>query len=457
MLYNILKPLTNIFYRVNYKLAVKGRERIPAKKPVILSPNHTNGFVDPVTVAMILPLKVRFFARGDVFKGRLAKWALNDMNISPMYRIQEGYSELKKNDKTFEECRTLLADNKALLLFPEAICIQEKRLQPLKKGLSRIVFQTEELFDFKKDVQIIPIGLNYSSPKKFRSRFYVNFGEPISIKEFEPLYKQDKVRAINDFTKLLEAEMAKLIININNKDNDDLVEEITEIYLHYWMKEKQYDLTDIEKQYYASKEIAGMINYHDSRNPNLISSLKAKSTPYRRQLKTLELHDHLLRPENIHKMNIGRFFMDFIIIWFGMPIYLIGLILNYPPYYIAKNFADTKIKKVEFYASVFVNMSMLLWIAYYGVQLLAVALISRSWPFLALYALLVPCTGFYVLKFYPVMKKIFGRWRLLRLVRKDRDTLEKVMTERTQLIAEIEFAKKEYLSSLQEQVLSKAI
>lgn len=449
MLYSILKPLTNIFYRVNYKLAVKGMERIPLNKPVILSPNHTNGFVDPVTLGMMVPIKVRFFARGDVFKGRLAKWALNDMNISPMYRIQEGYGELKKNDKTFEECRTLLSDNKALLLFPEAICVQEKRLQPLKKGLSRIIFQTEELFDFKKDVHVVPIGLNYAAPKKFRSRFFVNFGEPISVKNFEALYKQDKVKAINDFTKLLEAEMAKLIININNKDNDELVEEIIEIYLYNWMKDKQYALTDIEKQYYASKEIAEMINYHDSKKPHLIISLKEKSTPYHRHLKNLELRDHLLRPENIHKMNIGRFFIDFIIIWFGMPVYIIGLILNYPPYYIAKNFADTKIKKVEFYASVFVNMSMLLWIVYYGIQLLAVALISRNWTFLALYALLIPCTGFYVIKFYPAMKKIFGRWRLLRIVRKDRDTLEKVMTARTQIITEIEFAKKEYVNSMQ--------
>lgn len=447
MLYHILKPLTNIFYRVYYTIEVKGLEKNPYGKPVILAPNHINGFVDPINIGMILSQKVRFFARGDVFKGRLAKWALNKMNVSPMYRLKEGYSELKKNDKTFEECRNLLSDNKTILLFPEAICIQEKRLQPLKKGLTRILFQTEELFDFKKDVLVLPIGLNYSDAKKFRSKLFINFGDPISIKKYEELYKQDKVKAINEFTKMLEQEMTKLIIVIKNKEHDELVEGITELYLHYWMKDEQYDLKNIEKQFYVRKDIAEMVNYFDSQNITLLESLKKTIIPYRKNLQKLDLRDHLLRPEIINKMNIGNFLLDFIIIWFGIPIYLIGLLMNYPPYFISKDFADKKVKNVEFYASIYLNMSMLLWVLYYGIQLLVIALAFRSWIFLGIYALMVPLTGVIVLKFYPTMKKILGRWRLMRMVRKERKTIEDLINERTPIINEIEFAKKEYLAS----------
>ncbi|MES2286866.1 MAG: 1-acyl-sn-glycerol-3-phosphate acyltransferase [Bacteroidota bacterium] len=448
MLYQILKPLTNIFYRVYYTIEIKGLEKNPSGKPVILAPNHINGFVDPVSIGMTAPQKVRFFARGDVFKGPLAKWVLNKMNISPMYRLQEGYSELKKNDKTFEECRTLLSDNKTILLFPEAICIQEKRLQPLKKGLARIIFQTEELFDFKKDVLVVPIGLNYSDAKKFRSKLFINFGEPVSIKKYEELYRHDKVKAINEFTKMLELEMTKLIIVIKNKDNDELVEGITELYLHYWMKDEQHDPQNIEKQFSVRKDIAEMVNYFDSENLTLLESLKKTIIPYRKNLQNLDLRDHLLRPEIINKMNVGNFLLDFLIIWFGMPIYLLGLAMNFPPYYISKDFADKKVKNVEFYASIYLNMSMLLWLLYYGIQLLVVAIVFHSWAFLGIYALLVPLTGLYVLQFYPTMKKIFGRWRLMRLVRKERKTIEDLINERTPIISEIEFAKKEYLDSL---------
>lgn len=454
MLYAILKPLVNIFYRIYYKVEMKGHEKMPIGKPIILACNHTNAFIDPAAIAMNLSQKIRFFARGDVFKNRFAKWALNDMNASPVYRMKEGYGELKKNDKTFEECRTLLSENKTLLLFPEGICIQEKRLQPLKKGLARIIFQTEEQFDFKKNVLVVPVGLNYSDAKKFRSRLFINFGEPISVLKYEELYKQDKVKTINDFTKQLEREMMKLIINIKNKGNDELVEDIYEIYSHQWMKEKKYNPKNIEKQYYMSKEIAEMVNYQDAINSDQIESLKKKIIPYRKQLQKHSLRDHLLRPENINKMNIGNFLLDFFVIWFGMPIYFIGLAMNYPPYYISKIFTAKKVKMVEFYSSIFANMSMILWVLYYGTQLLFVAIIWRNLIFLGIYAVLVPVTGLYVLKFYSKMKKIFGRWKLMRLVRKDRDIIEKLVHERTKIIAEIEHSKKEYMAFLHHSALN---
>ncbi len=215
------------------------------------------------------------------------------------------------------------------------------------------------------------------------------------------------------------------------------------------MKERGYNLKDIEKQYYVRKEIAEIVNYIDAENQNLIKSLKGKIISYISQLQKYNLRDHLLHPEIINKMNFGKFILDYIIICFGMPLYFIGLAMNYPPYYISKRFTDKKIKKVEFYASFYANMSMLLWVFYYGIQLILAALFFRSWIFLGIYALLVPLTGFYVLKFYSAMKKTFGHWRLLRLVSKDRNVIEQLVNERTQIITEIELAKKEYQSSLE--------
>ncbi|MFY9310489.1 MAG: 1-acyl-sn-glycerol-3-phosphate acyltransferase [Bacteroidia bacterium] len=450
MLYYFLKVLTNIFYRVYYRIEFKNIDKVPYGKPVILAPNHTNAFVDPTAVAMSLPQKVRFFARGDVFKSPLAKWILNSMNISPMYRIQEGYSELKKNDKTFEECRNLLSNNKSILIFPEAICIQEKRLQPLKKGLSRIVFQTEELFEFKKNVFVVPVGLNYSNARKFRSRLLVHFGEPVSIKDYELQYKQDKVKTINDFTRMFEDRMRELIITISNKENDKLVEELTEIYLDDWMNAKGYNLTSVERKHQASMEIAEMVNYYDTENPTLIETLKKEVTGYSKQLRKLELRDHLLKPEVINKMNLARFFFDALILIFGMPVYVLGLITNYPPYLLSKNVADEKIKKPEFYASIYANLSMLLWVVYYIIQLVVMAFLSHSWSLVALYALAVPVLGYYTLHYYPRMKKIVGRLKLLRLVRKERKTVETLMMQRAQVMADIEFAKSGYINHLKQ-------
>ncbi len=445
MFYEILKPITKIFYHLYYKLEHRDLKNVPQGKPIILAPNHTNGFVDPISIGVISKSKIRFFARGDVFKGRVVKWLLNDLNMSPMYRLQEGYGEIKKNNKTFEECKDLLSKNKTLLIFPEAICIPERRLQPLKKGLSRIIFQTEEAFDFKKNVFVVPVGLNYTNAKKFRSELFIHFGEPISLKQYEEFYKTDKVKAINAFTKILEEEMRKLIITIKNTDNDELADSIHEIYLHQWMKEKNQDYNSVEKKYHARKEIVDMINRADEQSPETIKSLKEKIIPYLKHLQQHQLRDHLLYPETIEKSNIFNFFTEFIIIWLGMPLYGLGLLMNYLPFYIAKSFADKKIKQVEFYASIYLNMAMLIWIIYFAIQLLIIALTFRNWLVLSLYALLVPLTGFYVLKYYSIMKKIFGRWRLLRMVRKDHNAVKTLVNERTIIVEQLNTLKKNYL------------
>ncbi len=447
MLYQIFKPLTNIFYRVFYKLDFKGREKIPTDQPVILAPNHTNGFIDPVITAMILPYKVHFFARGDVFKGRIAKWALNDMNISPMYRIQEGYSELKKNDKTFEECRQLLTNNETIVLFPEGICVQERRLRPLKKGLARIVFQTAESLDFKKDILVVPVGINYSDAKRFRSKVFIDFGDAVSVKEYEERYKQDRVHAINDFTKMFEEKMKEHLVIIKNKENDKLVAGIEEIYLCKWIKDKKQDVKRLEFYYQASREISEMINRLDATDPVRIVSLKEKIAAYIQKLNKNNLRDHLLRSESISKMNVANFLLEYVIIYFGMPIYALSLIFNYPPFYLAKKFSEKKVKKIEFVASVYANMTMILWIMYYGIQLLIVALVFRNWLLLGIYAVAIPLLGIGALKFYPMMKKIVGRWRLLRLVRKDRNIVEELVNERAAIITEIELARKEHRTS----------
>ena len=438
MLYLILKFLVKIHYSTFYKLGYRGLENVPRNKPVILAPNHVNGFVDPIITAMLLKQKVRFFARGDVFKKKFAKWILNKLNISPMYRIQEGYSELKKNDKTFEECINLLSQNKTLLMFPEAICVQERRLRPLKKGLARILFQTEESFQFNKDVLVIPVGLNYSDAKSFRSKLFIDFGTPLSAKEYENYYSSDKVKAINDYTKNLEQRMGENLLIINNKENDELVKSMEEIFLHQYIKRIQTKVSASEKEYRASCEIANKVNNLEKTNPELLFSFREDVTEYIKLIHSCRLRDHLLRPEVIEKMAIRTFILETLIIYLGMPIYLTGLLFNYPPYFLAKLISFNKAKNVEFIASIHLNLAMILHTVYFILQMIIIGFVFHSWMILAIYGTLIIATGWFIIKYYSVKQKIFGRWRLLRMVRKQRSTVEKIMGMRNKIVEKME-------------------
>ncbi|HET8963509.1 MAG TPA: 1-acyl-sn-glycerol-3-phosphate acyltransferase, partial [Chitinophagales bacterium] len=442
LIYYLTKVLANIFQRVYYQFDHTGLENVPVDKPVVFAPNHVNAFMDPILIGMTTRQQVRFFARGDVFKGAIAKWALNELNISPVYRIQEGYSEVRKNDKTFEECRQLLSNDKTILMFPEGICIQERRLRPLKKGLARIVFQTAATNDFKKDILVVPIGVNYSSPKNFRSKVVVHFGKPISTIGFKEAFYSDNVKTVNEFTKILEDKMKPQLVIINKTENENLVAAIEEIYMDRWIKAKSANIKDLKEQYQASKEMAEMVNQLEESHPELTTVLRTKTVSYIKKLKKYELRDHLLEDTSINRMTFLSFLKECLIIYVGVPLYGLALLVNYPPYFLAKRYSDNNIKNVEFYASVYSNMAMIMWILYYSFQLLLTGFIFKRWIILFCYAFLVPLLGYFAIRFYPLKQKIMGRWRLLRLVRKEKEVISDLINERRIILEEIQKAKK---------------
>lgn len=442
IIYYLTKLLANIFQRVFYQFDYMGLENVPVGKPVVFAPNHVNAFMDPILIGMTAKQEMRFFARGDVFKGAIAKWILNELHISPVYRIQEGFSEVKKNDKTFEECKQLLTANKTILMFPEGICIQERRLRPLKKGLARIVFQTASSIDFNKDILVVPIGVNYSSAKNFRSKAVLHFGKPISTIGYKDSFNADSVKAINEFTKILEDKMKPQLVIIKSVENEKLVAALEEIDMDEWITVKSANPADLKEQYIASKEMAEMVNKLDVSHPDLIAGLRVKTDVYIRNLKSAQLRDHLLRETAINKANWGTFLLESMIIYLGFPFYGLAWLLNYPPYFLAKRYCENNIKNVEFYASVYSNMAMMIWLVYYALQLVIVGLAFHNWPLLGTYAVAIPLLGYFALRFYPVKQKIFGRWRLLRLVNKNKDRVLELINQRRVILEEINIAKK---------------
>jgi hypothetical protein len=298
----------------------------------------------------------------------------------------------------------------------------------------------EEYIHSKEEIVIVPVGMNYSDASVFRSRLYVNFGTPISFPEFSKRYAEDKVKAINEFTQFLENEMMKQIVVVVNPENDELYKAITEIYVRQWMQEERIDIRDQEAEHSKNQAIAGMINTSHIENPLLNESLKNLILPYLRALKELKLRDHLLRQDALSKMSVKSILNDFLILWFGLLPYWTGLLLNRPPYRLAQKLANDKVGKIEFYASVYANAGMIFWIVYYAIQLLFIRAVFHSWILSGIWALLVPLTGYYVLNFYPVMKKIFGRWRLLGLVKKNKAEAERLILEREEIIGMIRFA-----------------
>jgi glycerol-3-phosphate O-acyltransferase/dihydroxyacetone phosphate acyltransferase len=218
----IIPPFTfRVFFR---RIFYSNLKRVPLEKPLLFVGNHQNSFLDGILVGSYLPQPLHFLMRADMFRKPFARFCLKELNVAPVYRIEEGLENVHKNLETFSGIYNILKENGNLVVFSEGICVQEKRLQKLRKGTARMAFGAEEKFGI--DVHIVPVGINYTYPSKFRKEVMINFHESFSIKELKEIYKTNPAKALLSFNERVDASLRKEVIIIEDPENDWLAEHI---------------------------------------------------------------------------------------------------------------------------------------------------------------------------------------------------------------------------------------
>jgi 1-acyl-sn-glycerol-3-phosphate acyltransferase len=111
VLYAILKPLAVACMRVFFRLEVQGREHVPTSGPLLIVSNHVS-LLDPPFVGGAAPRELYFLAKEELFKVPLLGRLIHALNARPVKR--DG-----SDGRALKSALRLLADNRALLLFPE--------------------------------------------------------------------------------------------------------------------------------------------------------------------------------------------------------------------------------------------------------------------------------------------------------------------------------------------------
>ena len=181
------------------KIEINGEENVPEDDaPFIYAVNHQAAFLDAVLLGTLSPFPVHYLTRSDVFKPA-TKWILSSFNMIPIYRIRDGFSSLSKNEAIFETIKDLLLQDKRILIFPEGNHHHTHFLRPVSKGVSRIAFNSQLVN--KKDITVVPVGLNYFSHTRSGRKLILNYGKPIRVKDFMPVGAKPGPRDLNNFRK----------------------------------------------------------------------------------------------------------------------------------------------------------------------------------------------------------------------------------------------------------------
>lgn len=414
------------FYRYSPRKHTTGLENVPEGVPVLLCSNHPNSFMDALILGSSVRRRTWFLARSDVFRKKRLAQLLTFIGIIPIYRLLEGAENLSKNDETFEKCSKMLEENKAIMIFSEGLCIQERRLRKLKKGTARIAFGSEEKNNFSLGLMIVPVGINYSAtPWKFRTPVNIRFGKPFAVKDYEELYRRDKARAINQFTRDLEEKMKAQLLIIENKENDELVEQIEDVFVEERAAADGKDPRNQRLTHDYSVAIAEAVNAATVAAPEKVTSLREKSSAYFASLKKYRLRDWVLRDRR-PGLPLG---VDLFVFLLGFPFWLFGTITNFVPYKIPWLVQKKVVKSIEWSASVNGTMAVFLWQIYWLLQSLVIALVFRNWYILGGFMLAVPVTGMFAQWYWKEVKRTAGKFRWARLSKDEKDALRKQRQE----------------------------
>jgi 1-acyl-sn-glycerol-3-phosphate acyltransferase len=387
----ILPPFGfRVFFR---RIFYSNLQRVPLEKPLLLVGNHQNSFLDGMLVGAYLTKPINFLMRADMFVNPAARFCLKELNVSPIYRFEEGLENVHKNKDTFKYIYDVLSKNGNYVVFAEGICVQEKRLQKLRKGTARMAFGAEEAFGI--DVNIVPVGVNYTYPATFRQEVMINFDDAFSIKEFKELYETHPAKALLAFNEKVEAGLLRQVIIVKDPANDWLAEQLLVMGRNDMILPFFRWRFDGDERRQMEKMICDKINHLSENSKDDLRSLTEKVRAY-----TTLLKKHKLSDDNIaRRLDWG--FIRYLAVIAGLPVFVVGYLVNLIPNLVPPLVCNSIIRDKRFYSSIYIGIGTGLYLIYFPVVMILAIVYLGWWGIIA--GLLVPVTGYLALFYKEIL------------------------------------------------------
>lgn len=193
-------------------------DKIRKDKAVLILCNHQNALLDALVIATSLPKYGYFLTRASVFKKKFVSSLLRGINMLPVFRIRDGWANLSNNNPIFDRCTELLVQKNILVMFPEGSHNLVRRVRPLSKGFTRIVFDSIEK-NSDLNIDLLPAGLSYQDALKWPDELVLNFGEPICTSNFSV---KDRLKETPRMRKLLHEKIKELTVHIPEENYEEL-------------------------------------------------------------------------------------------------------------------------------------------------------------------------------------------------------------------------------------------
>ncbi|KWU46471.1 putative glycerol-3-phosphate O-acyltransferase, partial [Rhodotorula sp. JG-1b] len=234
-----------------------------------------------------------------------------------------------------------LTEGGSIGIFPEGGSHDRTDLLPLKAGVSIMALGAISAHPDLK-LQIVPVGMSYFHPHKFRSRAVVEFGSPIEIPtEFVAEFEkggESKKKAIGGFMDLIVDGLKSVTVRAPDYDTLMLIQAARRLYRPPGSNLTLGQVVELNKRF--------IVGYEVYKEDPRIKELERGVREYNKLLRYLGLKDHQV--ENAGRPRWRAFFI--LCYRFGLlsawgALALPGVILNAPIFIAAKLISRKKAKE----------------------------------------------------------------------------------------------------------------
>ncbi|HNW57759.1 MAG TPA: 1-acyl-sn-glycerol-3-phosphate acyltransferase [Bacteroidales bacterium] len=430
--YRLVKAFTgfwhnNVFYR---KVIVLGRENIKPDDHLIFAPNHQNALMDALAVLYTHKGQPVFLARSDIFKKKFIASILYFLKILPVYRIRDGFSNLKCNDEIFLKTIDVLKHKNGLVILPEGDHAGFRRLRQLKKGICRIAFQSEEATGFNLKIKIIPVGIEYSNYSRYRQVLTVVYGNPIEVSDYNEQYKNNTEKAYNELRDRLAHEMKTIMVHIESEEDYEAIDELRSI-----INGRFSDSIKFPKLF-RDRLLIDKLNRMNLSDRDTYKKICSLSLQVKKKARELNINYRVLEKK---KHPLGWLIAGIFALFVTFPLFIYGNIFNLT-FLEIPNLQIPKIKDPQFHSSIKYGFSVAIGLVLLPIFLILCLVIFSPWWLGILIFISLPLSGLFAWNYYLLFKRIKGGFMIRKYIRdKNRqfDLLKKSHTELFRLIARL--------------------
>jgi glycerol-3-phosphate O-acyltransferase / dihydroxyacetone phosphate acyltransferase len=387
----LLRAVTRVFFR---QVEVVGLEHVPATGAVLFVGNHPNSLIDPVLIITTCGRKVHFAAKDTLFRGRMMRAVLGGLGAVPLARkvehdgkpadaataaVRDPAEMAKLNDAAFDSMFAVLGGGGTIGIFPEGLSHDASQLAKLKTGAARLALGGAARIG--APLVIVPCGLTFIHPRRFRSRVLVQYGTPL------PITACAEPDAVQRVTGEIELALRRLTINAPDWDTVRALDTVRRLYQPHGISiEDRVELARRFNTHYPS--VAG-----DARVVEVMARVRA----YQDQLDELGLADRELARDLSRREIAARTLRHVLLVTWWLPLTVPAAPLHVPPLVFARIAGPRLTPRKDVVATTKLMVGMLLVLLSYLLAITAMFWKLGFW-WGALATLLLPISGWATLR-----------------------------------------------------------